>query len=306
MGTVSTQVVASFREDAQTGLGGASLQWRTEEAVTLAGSLRLRLYPAVVAKVVASIGTITKLGNHGLSIAREVVQFSGSKTTSTTFPIVNLSSLRKFGATFDRDGNLINPTFKVEAGVITSDLDVYGAVELSYDTSYTLYEYAPQTTNAPGPGGGVLQEFGAVLAFYNGSVATIQTQLPDTESDAFTELYRVVSKVVVTNDGVFEFPPGWTGQPGSPTFPGGAPDPTDANLLEERVQEVGRINPRNTVSTRTFFAPREQTPGSPVYTVIYSMKLATASVNGPITEAILNSPQAQRAIQSARERYNIT
>lgn len=303
-GTLTTDVLIPFEDVDETGLGGRGLTLELDrEFSTLGlGNRRLRLYPAVNALVRASVGQAIKGPNFGEEIEDEPILFSGSNSASTRRPLVRLRSIVSYGATFDRDGTSINPSYSVEGGqIVASEPSVYGSVIVNYQTSFKQIDYTGEDTSG---GQGLSFNLGTVLAFFNGSVAQLQITPTDFEEDAGVVLYEVISEAVANQEGLFEKPPGWTGQPGSPTFPGGEPDPLEPNQLHERIHETGYMTPQGSVFTRQQFVPPAKPFTGSGYADVKSLRVATVGAGG-LTEDQLNSTRAQTAIQSAKDRYNV-
>jgi hypothetical protein len=301
---LETQVVASFITGDVTGLGGASLQLVLDAGFSLGiGTRRLRLYPAVNAILRTNIGQVAKNGISVENFPREVLQFSGGNTAGARRPIANLISTTNFGSLFDRDGKTISVNFTVEGGSLKANKDsVFGAVEIAYDTTYLNIDYTGQDTSK---GKGLTFDIGTVLAFFNGSVATFTVSPTDFQGDEGTELYRVISDAVAQGSTLFEFPPGWTGQAGSPTFDDGQPDPAIGSQTIERAHEIGFITSGNSIFTRTQFIPVEiPGKGAGVFNRVFKIKVGTVSEGG-LTEEQLNSATAQKAIESAEGRFGL-
>lgn len=302
-GIIQTQVLIPFAEADATGLGGNQLRLELDRGFSTLGlgKRRLRLYPAVDALMRASVGSATKGPSIAEDIENEGVLFSGSRTASTRRPILQLATLTTFGATFNREGDEINPSFSVVNGVLTASEETYGSVVLNYQTSYKQIDYLGEDTSG---GQGLSFDLGTVLAFFNGSVAQLTITPTDFEEDEGTVLYEVVSEAVANEDGLFEKPPDWTGQPGSPTFPGGDPDPNTANQLHERIHETGYITPQSSVFVRRQFVPPAKPFVGSGYAEVKALRVATVGAGG-LTEEQLNSTAAQGAIESAQQRYKV-
>ncbi len=312
MTRVKAELQIPFDDSDLTGVGGNRLFLVLDSTFGTfgIGIRRLRLYPGVQqAKVVTNIGTVTKGGVHVQAIEKEVIQFSGGTTASTAFPIVNLvGSIETFGggSIFDREGNTINPTFTVENGQVVSSEPTFGAVQLSYQTTYLQLDYEGDitiVTGGVGTGVGAAAQLGTVLAFFNGSVATLELTPADFPGDEGTELYKVISEAVIQEDTLFELPVGWTGQPGSPTHSNGLPDHTISSITVERVHEQGFITNRNSVFTRTQFVAVEQPgKGAGFFAQVKHLNISTVGEN-QLSQEQLDSTQAQTALDSAKTRY---
>ncbi len=302
-GAITTQVLIPFTSEDATGLGGNQLQLeldRTFAALGL-GKRRLKLYPAVNAIVRASVGTAVRGSSQFEEIEDEALLFSGSRTASTRRPVIQLATLVTFGATFDREGNNINPSFSIVDGVVTASEETFGSVIINYRTSFRQIDYEGEDTSG---GQGFTFDLGTVLAFFNGSVAQLTIAPGDFDEDEGRVLYEVISEAVANEDGLFEKPPGWTGQPGSPTFDDGEPDPTNANQLHERVHETGYMTEQSSFFKRTQFVPSAKPFVAEGFAEVKKIRVATVGAGG-LTEEQLNSGVAQNAIESAQERFKV-
>lgn len=269
------------------------------------GKRRLRLYPGVNAKVVTSAGTVTKNGIHALLIERDTLQFNGSDSASAARPVIQLLNVDKDGLIFDDQGNPTSANFYNDNGQIIASKPVYGAIVIEYLTTYLQIDYEAEVTLITGNiGGGVQANLGSVIAFFDAQVASLQLEPADFPPDEGKQIFQVVSEAVAQSEGLFEKPKNWTGEPGSPTFPGGTPDPTEASQLHERIHEIGYITERNSVFTRTQFVAAQQ----PFFRIEGPLRIkiatATESGQGP-TQDQLDSAQAQAAIATAKEKYKI-
>jgi hypothetical protein len=146
------------------------------------------------------------------------------------------------------------------------------------------------------------------LAFFNRSVATFDIPIPEEDLEDGLELYRVVSSMVVNKDGAFEKPPGWTGEPGSPTFTEGEPDPAVPNEEHERVHEAGFMRPNQTtfVFKRSQNQPLQRPFQSGGFSPVKRIQVSTATndENGLSSDQVA-SASAQDAIASAMSRHGV-
>lgn len=278
---------------------GFSLQLQVDAGLTVPPQVNVRLYPGVFsAKISTNRGSVTKEGVIPLDIEREVVQFSGSETGTTNFPIVTLNSVDTFGSLFDINGNPIFASFGKDGFILRASKPVYGAVEVSYQTTYVLLRYLPEIID--NPDGSTTVNYGAILAFKDGVVAVLQIPIPDPQGGDFQEVYRTVSEMVVNELGSWEKPPGWTGQTGSPTWPGGQPDPEDPSILIERPHELGYVTSIGSTFTRSFFVPIEN-PQKQVTGFVPEKEVKATSGGGPFDDQ-LAKPQVQEFIAAAEAR----
>ena len=297
---ISTTLSVPFTDDTS-GLQGANIEMDLDPGFTAFGQFRVRHFPAVNAKIVADIGTVVKQGTSQLSIPREAVRISG-KTASANFPITQLLSVSTPGTVFDRDGNSISPGFVHDGfGIATADgTDAFGMLIIEYTANFLQLLYTGQII-------GTTVKLGSILSFFEGSVAVFDIPLPefDTEGEHF-EIYRIVSEMVVNEDGQFEKPEGWIpGDDTSPTFPGGNPDPTLPSIVVERVHEVGHVtnpaDPLTRTRRRCFRVEPEEPFAGGGFTPPKTLKIAQPSADGPTSEQ-MNHPNVQQAINSAQAR----
>ncbi len=258
------------------GADGLGLQLILEAGIVIGNDRFLRLYPAVNAILKASIGDIIRLGNHGQLIENESVQFNGSSSASTEFPIAQLLDVLEFGAIFDKEGNTVNTSFTAKNGQIQAEQDVFGAIVVNYNTTYTRLQYKPESTGNENIGFTV--RLGTVLAFFNASVATFDIQPSDFPDIENFEIYALESKTVVQALSVFEFPPGFPEDNTFSQLPGSSniPDPDDAFLIVRRFHEIGYVTGSGVVTTREFFV-RNENPfiGNFTFTPVITLTTAT-------------------------------
>lgn len=277
---------------------GAGLQFAIHPGITPFGVTKVRQYPDANPILRTNLGFVTREHSETVRIVREVVIFSGSSTASANFPIIANWDLFNFGGFFDEDGNEVQVGFNIKNGTLIATRSFFGAVEISYDTTFRLLRYEGAIFE------GVFS-VGVILAFLDGNVTTFEIPLPELPEDDFVELYRITSNMVATDDETYEEPTGWTGQPGSPTHPEGLPDGAEANIRVARVHEIGRINSRNTVSKRTFFVERE-VPFKGTSTFSRRLTVEPAQVgSGGLTTEQSKHTNAINAVESAIERAKL-
>lgn len=284
------------------GADGFGLQLFLEEGIIIGNDRFLRLYPSVSAILRASVGDIIRLGTHVQLIENESLQFNGSRTAQTQFPIAQLTNVLQYGAIFDRDGNTVSTSFTAVDGAVQAEREVYGSIVVDYNTTYTRLQYKPVVETETGPGGveSVSISLGTVMAFFNGSVAVFEIQpsaFPDIEN---FELYALESKTVVQGLSVYEFPPGWPDDNTYPTHPSATdlPDPNDAFVLVRRFHEVGYITPSQSFTSREFFV-RNERPFVGNFTFTPAVSL---TVSSEVPDELLNSSSAQDALARAQEK----
>jgi hypothetical protein len=309
MTRVTDSLNVFFDEDGVVLATGLQLVLDTTFGTFGIGRRRARLYPGIrEAKIVTNIGTVTKRSIHVQTVDREVLQFSGGQSSNGQFPILDLTDVTIFGSTFDVEGNDISPSFFAKDGQLQSTEPVYGAVEISYNTTYLELDYEGETTTITGNIGAGQQTFlGTILAFHEGAVATLALDPSDFVGDEGTEIYRVISEAVANADGLWEKPVGWTGRPGSPTHPDGEPDGAQGNQLIERVHEQGFVTARNSIFVRSQNIPFAQPfETSRSFTRVFKIRVNTVGTNqGDLTEEQADSAQVESAIESAKTRFNI-
>lgn len=204
--------------------------------------LLLRLYPPVMATLRATAGSVHNLGVREEQVTDETVVFNGTDTARTERLVSSDLVLSFQGLTFDVNGNPITVSVTADAaGELRASQPFYGAAVVSYKSEYRLLQYRyGVSANALG---GARVTAGAVLAFYNGEVATYEVEQPSlNDSDAGSNvavLYRDVSYTILQGSEEYERPPGW---PDATWQPLGEPDPDDSWIEVQRVHEIGRIN----------------------------------------------------------------
>jgi hypothetical protein len=187
------------------------------------GELIVHCYSSMPAEYIASVGTATGAEMRSRYIWGEGVTFSDSRTatlkypnaTGVTFDLTRSVFMRK---NTDRLGRVtfsrVYPTiiYDSDNDVIVVDQSVYGVCSVSYTVLYQVVYYIPQftqtTTGAAGVYGGVFG-LGSLFAYNEQAVETLEMELDIKESPDFVEYARVVSKIVLDPQGVWEFPRNW-------------------------------------------------------------------------------------------------
>jgi len=277
-----------------TGTAGTRLQWAFHPGVTLIGTTRLRLYPAIGAVTGTNRGSLVRETTVSFDVDREVITFTGSNSASTEFPIVGGLTVNVLGFMFDKEGDSASPSFELVNGSLRADEEVVGVVEVSYTTTYDRYLYTLDVIGDTIFGG-------YVFAFHEGIIATqaVDPAALDT-GDELSELYTIFSQAVINEVGVFEKPPDWTGASDSPTHSGGDPIPGDASVLVERPHEIGYMTPDNNFRVRSYFVPKaEPFKFTSSYKIPTGIRVATPG-QGAITLEQLNHPAAQSALTAAQ------
>lgn len=322
--SITQSIQVPWSEDTDTTFGGGRLFWENDQGITIGGASRVRLYPGTGLqglRVRTNIGSI--VGGGGDSFQRsEVIQFGGGNVASTTYPIVSGLTYKTFGLLFDSTGNAVGGsgassvpvpggsggtttlTFKGTRNGVESNVPLHGSIEVTYTTTYRLYTYEPLVEVAQG-GAGVKTTRGFVAAFENGNSAVYEIPTPTQEDKDDKEFYRVVSEAVINEEGAWEKPDGWTGQPGSPTFEAGEPDPNKASLTHERVSETGYLTSQGSIYIRRNYV-RTEAPYALSYSYKPTYKIIIAGPgNNGFTLDDLNGIGVQAAIASAQQRFGI-
>lgn len=301
MGNVVTATLeVQFVDPDLVGADGFPLQLLLEEGIIIGNDRFLRLYPSVNAIIRVSVGSITKLGTHVETIETENVQFNGSLTASTRFPVAQLLNVDTYGSTFDKDGNIISVSFTAKNGVIEASQEVFGSIIVDYNTTYRRLRYIPVSEELPS--GAISITLGTVLAFFNASVATFEVQpsaFPDIEE---FELYAIESKTVVQELTVFEFPPGFPDDPTFPQLPGSSniPDPNESFIVVRRFHEIGYITASGSFTSREFFV-RNENPFIGNFTFKPVLELTVATDLPP---DLATSSSATNALDRAQTKVN--
>ena len=135
---------------------------------------------------------------------------------------------------------------------------------------------------------------------------------PDQKAEAETaevgtewEICRKVSKAIITQDGMYEYPEDWDGTASSPTWPGGLPDPGESWFEIERVHEIVYINELTKEITREkFYVP--EALGAPAagfeaeLYVIVTQPEPHVPVDSRIPNDLVTSSEATSAVAQAQ------
>lgn len=180
--------------------------------------------------VKATRGSVRFRGIDSHDIENEQVNFSG-KELSTSYPITKLNNIS--GDWFNRDGNAISPGFRLDNGIIKSDIDCYGIGFIDYTTRGLWYDYNADVkidtvTNT------TTIKIGYIFAYERGKFdSAVSYQVPQWQSDTKQpiDFYTVTRKVLSQRSRTFECPPNWDSDDN--TYP------SQPNLSPNDLPEIG-------------------------------------------------------------------
>ena len=235
-----------------------------------AGKAILRLYPAVKAELFASRGWVQAGGTRYEDIKIELVTFNKSSTANTQHIMKYAPSITK-NWTFDINTGRkvwgVKFTGKAGTNVITCNQAITGVVFVTYKAEYKeliftmAIEYTGRTSRYSYTGNMIFHK-GTVLAYYDGVVAQVEVTPPTLTSptaETSKELYRVVSYVVVTEDGAWESPDDWPEKNVYASKPGVEGPEIGSSFIEhERVHEVGIVDDFGRFSYVRYVTPDRQ------------------------------------------------
>lgn len=295
---------------------GARLEIQRHETTDHTGFLRqplipvatphvyLRLYPAVLATLRATVGAVSQHGVRQERIENETVLFEGAQTARTEHRASADLVLSVAGLAFDENGDAVNVSVTADdTGALRATRPFYGAAVVSYTTEYRLLRYDFAVTEQANG----LRDLaaGAVLAFYGGEVATYQVALPDLDdSNAGTnqaEYFRDVSYTILQGAEEYERPPGWPEYTwsGLSLVPAAAatnpaPDPDEGWIEHERVHEIGLINSACFLSTDSYpVRPAKPWQGSTNYDIPIERKMASSEALAGFSDSCITRAQDQ-------------
>lgn len=117
------------------------------------------------------------------------------------------------------------------------------------------------------------------------------------------EIYKKQSYILITQDDIYELPPGWDDTETGPTWDTGLPDPLDPWFRQARIHEIGYITDTNEIIVEKFNIPLE-TAGTEPFSQTVEVVVSERNENGPpegqIPNDLLSSSDAQEAIAQAR------
>jgi len=174
--------------------------------------IAFRQYPQCNAKLVCSYGTFSDFPQYQVSNEKEVVVFSGSSTANLKRPAaenVSVELIRSVAYSTEGDVVIPNVTFDSDKQQLVSDIAFYGAVHVTYQAPYLLHFYIFKTEYDP-----VMQQtslFGddVIHAFYKTQHAELKMENNFVLKEQWMPLYKITSKVVLDDLGIWEYPPSW-------------------------------------------------------------------------------------------------
>lgn len=147
------------------------------------------------------------------------------------------------------EGEIVTPTLVLKDGAYKVTPKCSGILKRSnYVRPFKILRYAPQIKTA---GLSFSIHYGVVAAVKSGKVSMVQVEAIAGLDDTTLEAYRIVSEVLVNEEGEWEKPDGW---PSTPTYPGGVtpvPDPA-IGVIVERVHETCHLTSKVTSYVRKY------------------------------------------------------
>lgn len=216
--------------------------------------------------VVPSIGRVEYkqlVENH---IKNEEITFNG-KECSTSYKIKRL--IKFTGIFWDMNRRRVHPNFRLDNGVIKSDVECYGFASAEYTTDGLMYYYYADVNQ--GGNGSVAIEAGVLVVqdIDKKGVGATYT-LPSTDFIMpvdETEFCKIYKKVITQDDGrVFKVPPSWSS--GDNTYPNyngqDLPDPdkgfeTGSSVVTCKITSDGviKVTTHNNIETLPFELPEQ-------------------------------------------------
>lgn len=239
---------------------------RGSDEICPLGKVCYRIFPQEVIDVRVSAGRIKEIGSPQMILKKEYLTFQNSDRASLRYPVAGGAPEVKLDYVFDEWGEPADLKFEWDPtgnAIRTRDgTRFFGAGLVEYYTTYRSWKYYPEV-NAIGGSiyDGVSVLFGTILAHYKKSFLAHQVG-PNDIDDALgdkIEVYRVVSKVVVAENGSWETPIGWPDKNWDDYAIGTAGEcPTNNSVFIEydRVHEIGYI-PAGKIGLRveTYYTP---------------------------------------------------
>ena len=217
-------------------------------------------FPGV--KFACTRGKIT-VGEVRVEDVDELIEFSGSTTANVKRPrpsAVNASTVLSSSnepfvpnkIAFDKDGNEVFPTvhYDYEHDQLVSDVAFYGAVRVTYQATYQVIYYLPdsQYTQLADGSIAVSTAWGTIFVFYDGSSTKLEVSCNVADAKDRVEYYRVVVTTVLDEDGSHEAPPDWptSGDYGIADVDDLDPD---SSFTYDRAFEIGTVDKLGDVVT---------------------------------------------------------
>ena len=271
MGEISTSLSVSLGIEDKGNEGLALELDRIEPLVgNPAGKAIIRQYPPVDAELYVSRGTVEALGVVREYLEAEVVTFNQSTTASTSKIMdaeVEIVKNWAFDVSTGREVRTVRFTPTLGGTEITASQPITGGVIVTYRSSYRELEYVfdveiVDKTIGLVPIGDIIMYTGTLVAYYEGDTATLTLRPPrlsDPAASEATEIYKVTSKVVVNDRGVWERPTDWPDKNLYEGYPGKVgPEIGDPYIENERVHEVGLVDEYGRFTLQTRFTPARQ------------------------------------------------
>jgi hypothetical protein len=229
--TLVTTLNIAFDDD-NDGLGDHAgknrivLQQVTKRMVN--GVLAARCFPSTGVRFRASVGSVEEKEERSWQ-AWEAIKFSDSSEGQLKFPgatnvVFNFATMVLMKKVTNQQGHVTieeapeasvvwdatNEKVLVQ-GILGVPLKVYGACFVSYDAFYRMLYYRPNTQTTSVGGGNYQFNWttGTIFGYNDYTVETLDMELDIKDPPEWVEFARVTSKIVLTPDGVSEYPPNW-------------------------------------------------------------------------------------------------
>jgi hypothetical protein len=215
MGTrlLSASALVAFEDDGFHGTKNLTLEI-PNQLLGPGGSIEVRLYPAVLAELHTSHGgtfVMNGLGKLGtLNVTDEFLTLEGGNRFATAYhAVADVIVDNRWGTYFlNEDGVKFTPilSYDYDTGevVVENAQDAYGALAVSYTTSYHKCSYTPRRT---GSALSRVVTYDTLFAFFEGAATTYKTGRGDFDDGRDYEEVIVVSSEMITDaQGTWETP----------------------------------------------------------------------------------------------------
>lgn len=237
-----------------------------------------RIYPSDVTNVRASVGVLQPTAGSALLTKKEFLTFSNSDSSNLRYPVYAASGMSmELSVYFDSEGvpkeatdrnaegKRMSLKFDEDTNSIKSSEPFFGLVKVEYQTSYRVWNYAPQvqesgTFRVVGNTYSIDTEYGMLAAVYKNSITTFSTSSRDAASDGNQgtfEVYRVTSEALNNQRGAWEVHPDF---PEKTWSDDGAPVDNGVYMKYERVHEVGILRSGHSNLSIVTYNVRNETP----------------------------------------------
>lgn len=189
----------------------------------------------------ASTGTVNYFGTTTETIAPSFETIQGA-TSLTVWP----GQTATFVFSLDGDGNPFSPVITVASPrKLVFDKPVFGLIKKGgYSRVVYVLRYQPSVS-------GSLYTYGTVAAVKLSKMALVDVVPPTNEDQQYVEVFKVVSKTIVNDQGEWEYPNGWPSAPSYPGIPATQTPEADSGVVVNRTHEICRMNSSLSFVTQT-------------------------------------------------------